>query len=431
MKTDLENVSKLEKKLKIEVPTQTVNEEFSRAYKYLQREVNIKGFRKGKAPIETIRNIYGEKVKSDVAQNIVQASYWNALKEHKLVPVSMPNVDFGDIKEDAPFTFTVNFEVKPEISIQKKKGFSVEKEKLVIDDARVNSTIDNIRQSHATFQTITEDRGVQDKDFAKIDFEGFIDGAPLENGAAQGHMLEIGAKQFIPGFEEALIGMKKGEKRDINIKFPDDYHVEMLKGKPVMFKVTLHEIQQKVMPEINEEFLKKIEQPSEEALRTQIKTEIENSEKNRIDGEARDALLKLFVEANPVEAPKSLIEEQRKALVADFANRLKSQGLSDDNFSEYQEKWSEDFDKTAEFMVKSAFLIDKLAEEEKLTATDADVDAKFEAMAKQWGMEKDKIKAFYKEKQGLERMKYQLTEDKVYDFLLQGSDVKEVEKKKS
>ncbi len=429
MKIDLENVSNLEKKLKIEVPTQTVNEEFSRAYKYLQREVNIKGFRKGKAPIAAIKSMYGDKVKSDVAQNIVQATYWNALKEHKLVPVSMPSIDFGDVTEDQPFTFTAAFEIRPEVKVQKKSGFKVEKEKLEISDERINGVIDNVRQSHATYQSITEDRAVQSKDFTLIDFEGFLDGTPFPGGTAKGHLLEIGSNSFIPGFEDGVIGMKKGETKDVQVTFPADYHSEDLKGKAVVFKVTVNEIQEKKLPEVNEEFAQKLEHKSLQDFKDQVRKEIEGSEKGRIEGELRDSLLKMFVEANPVEAPKSLLEEQRKALVDDFKKRLQSQGFNDDNFEEYQQKWTEDFDKTAEFMVKSAFLIDKLAEDEKLHATDADIDAKFEAMAKQWGIEKDKIKSFYQEKQGLDRMKYQITEDNVFQYLLKNSQVDEVVKK--
>lgn len=426
MKSNLENVSSLEKKLKIEVPPQTVNDEFSRAFKYLQREANIKGFRKGKAPIATIKSLYADKVKSDVVQNIIQATYWNALKEHKLVPVSMPSIDFEEIQEDAPFTFTANFEIRPEIKIQKRNGFKIEKEKLNIGEDRINTAIENIRQSNSQFQTVTESRPLANGDFAIIDFEGFMNGSPLENGAAKGHQLEIGANQFIPGFEEGLVGMKVGEQRELTLQFPADYHVETLKAQPVHFKVTLNEIKQKSLPELNEEFFKKIGQTDLQGLRDQIKKEMEESDQNRIEQDLRDKVMKLFVEANPVEAPKSLLEEQRKALVADFQNRLKSQGFTDENFDEYQQKWNDDFDKTAEFMVKSAFLIDKLAEEEKLHATDEDMEARFDDMAKRFGMEKEKIKNFYKEKDGLQKMSYQITEDKVFKFILNGSTVDEV-----
>jgi trigger factor len=432
MKTSLESISNLEKKLSIEVPPQLVNDEFNKAYQYLQKKVDIKGYRKGKAPMNTIRTIYADKVKSDVVQNIVQTTYFNALKEHNLTPINMPSIDFQDIKEDAPFNFTANFEIRPDIQVKNKSGFKVQKEKLNIDDKRVSEAVDNMRQNHANFESITEDRPLAEGDFAIIDFEGIVNGAPLENGSAKGHQLEIGSKQFIPGFEEALIGAKKGDEREVSIKFPDDYHVENLKGAPVVFKTTLQDIKRKVLPEVNEEFAKKLGNDSVEDLKTKVREEMENSEKKRIDTEMRDTLMKSFVEANPVEVPKSLFDEQRKALVADFQNRLKSQGFNDDNFNEYQDKWNEDFDKTATFMVQSAFLIDKIAEDEKLRATDADVDAKFAEMAKQWGMDKDRIMSFYKEKQGgLEQMKYQITEDKVFEYLLKNSSVEEIDKPKT
>ncbi len=426
MKTNLESVSNLEKKLKIEVPSQTVNAEFSRAFKYLQKEASIKGFRKGKAPIATIKSMYAEKVKSDVVQNIVQSTYWNALKEHKLIPVSMPSIDFEDLKEDAPFVFTASFEIRPEVKIQKKTGFTVDKEKLNISDERISSVVENVRQSNSSFQNVTEARALAKGDFAIIDFEGMVGGAPLENGSAKGHQLEIGANQFIPGFEEALIGTNVGEQKEVQLKFPADYHVENLKDQPVTFKVTLNEIKIKALPELNEEFFKKIGQADLSSLQDQVRKEMEESDLQRIEQELRDKVMKLFVEANPVEAPKALLEEQRKALVADFQNRLKSQGLSEENFAEYQEKWNDDFDTTAEFMVKSAFLIDKLAEEEKLHATDADMEEKFVDMAKRFGMEKEKIKEFYKEKEGLQKMSYQITEDKVFKYILDGSTVNEV-----
>lgn len=429
MKSSLENISKLEKKLNIEVPQQLVNDEFKKAYSYLQGKVDIKGFRKGKAPMATIRSIYGDKIKGDVVQNIVQSTYWNALKEHNLTPISMPSIDFQDISEDQPFNFTASFEVRPEINVKTKSGFKVQKEKLNIDDKKINDVVDNMLKNQGTLESITEDRPLQTGDAAVFDFEGFLDGVPFEGGKAEGHTLEIGSNQFIPGFEEGMVGLKKGESRDINVTFPADYQAENLKGKPVVFKVKLHDIKTKKMPELNEEFFKKMGAESLDDLKKKVREEMESTEGKRIETEMRDTLMKNFVDANPVEVPKSLFEEQRKALVDDFQNRMRSQGMGDMNFDEYQDKWKEDFDKTATFMVQSAFLIDKIAEEEKLRATDADVDAKFQLMADQWGMEKDRIKSFYKEKQGgLEQMKYQITEDKVFEYLLKNSTIEEVEK---
>lgn len=428
MKTNLESITNLEKKLSIEVPTHLVNQEFSKAFQYLQKEVNIKGFRKGKAPLATIRSVYGDKIKNDVVQNIVQSSYFNALKEHKLTPVNMPKIDFNDIQENAPFSFTANFEIRPEIKISKKSGFKVQSEKVNVTEAEVNDSLENIRKSQATYEVVSENRPLKTGDFAMIDFAGTMDNAPLENGSAQGHMLEIGAQQFIPGFEEGLVGMNKGESRDVMISFPADYHVESLRSKPVTFKVDLKEIKTKVLPDFTEEVLQKVNATSLDDLKARIRTELETTKKNNSSSQLRDAVIKAFVDANPVEVPNSLLEEQRNALIEDFKNRLKSQGMNDMDFSEYQNKWGADFDTTAKFMVQSAFLVDQLSEEENLRATDKDVDDKFAEMATKWNMEKEQIKKFYSERDGIQKMKYQLTEDKVYDFLLKNSQVEEVDK---
>lgn len=431
MKTNVESVGNLGRKLHIEVPSKRVNEEFEKAYKYLQREVNIKGFRKGKAPVAAIKSMYADRVKGDVAQNLVQDAYVTALKEHKLTPVSMPQIDFEEITEDKNFSFTANFEIRPDAKIVKKEGFSLEKEKVVVPEDQVTKALENIQTSNASFEAITEDRAVKTGDFANIDFEGFIDGAPLNNGAAKGHQLEIGSQSFIPGFEEGLVGMKKGESREITVTFPAEYHAEELRSKPVTFKVTLNEIKEKKLPEFNEELLKKIGQESLDSLKAQITKDYEANESMRVEKELRDNLFKKFIEANPVEAPQSLVEEQKKALVEDFKNRMKSQGFSEDGFEEYEEKWNEDFKQQAEFMVKSAFLIDKLAEEENLHATDADVEKKFDEMAKQWNLEKEKIKSYYMQNNSLSKLSYQITEDNVFNYLLGKSTVKEVEPKKA
>lgn len=431
MKTNVESVSNLGRKLYIEVPSARVNAEFLKAYKYLQREVNIKGFRKGKAPIAAIKTMYSDRVKGDVAQNLVQDTYVSALKEHKLTPVSMPQIDFNEISEDQDFSFTANFEIRPDAQIVKKDGFEVEKEKVVVSEEQIDTALKNIQSSNASFETLTDSRPLANGDFAIIDFEGFVDGAPLENGSAKGHQLEIGAQQFIPGFEEGLVGMNAGETREVQLAFPAEYHVESLKSKPVLFKVTLNEIKVKKLPEFDAELLKKIGQETLEGLKEQIKKDFEANESMRVEKDLRDSLFKKFVEANPVEAPASLVEEQKKALVDDFKNRMKSQGFSDEGFDEYTDKWSADFAQQAEFMVKSAFLIDKLAEMENLYATDADVENKFDEMAKQWNLEKEKIKSYYLQNNSFSKLSYQITEDNVYKYLLNNSKVTDVEPKKA
>lgn len=427
MKTDVENVSNLERKLNISVPVDQVNTEFNNAFKYLQQQVEVKGFRKGKTPLATIRNLYSDKIKGDVAQNLVQTYYFKALKEHDLIPVGMPDIDFQQPVEGEEFSFTAQFEVQPEIEITKLDGLEVKKEKIDVTDEQVEKNIEQILEQQSKMEDVVLIRDLKKGDYADIDFEGFMDGAPLENGAARGHVLEIGSDSFIPGFEEALIGMKPQETKTVKLSFPEDYHVEDLKGKPVEFKVTLNKIKEKIKPELNDEFVKKLgEETSVEGFKAQLKKDIAQGEEKRAEQDLKNRVFKALVAANPFDVPASLIKEQRSALVEDFKRRMQSQGIGEQEFADYQKKWEEDFSETAEFMVRSALLIQKIAKENDLNATQEDLEAKLQEFADQTGLDLSKVKEFYKQGQQSANLEFQITEDKTFKFLLDKAKVTEV-----
>ncbi len=427
MKSEIENLSNLERKLNVQIPIDQVNTEFTSAFKYLQKSVEVKGFRKGKTPIETIRNLYAEKIKGDVAQNLVQNFYFKALKEHDLVPIGMPDIDFQNPEEGKEFSFTAKFEVQPEIKLTKTENLEVKKEKVDISDAQVDKNIEQILENQAKLEDVVLVRDLKQGDFADIDFKGIIDGEPLENGSAQGHVLEIGSDSFIPGFEQALIGMKPKESKSIQISFPEDYHVENLKGKPVTFEVTVNSIKEKIKPELNDEFIKNMgEHDTVADFRAQLKKDIVEGEAKRIESELKNRLFKELVAANPFDVPETLVKEQRGALVDDFKRRMQSQGIGAQEFNEYEEKWNSDFSETADFMVRSALLIQKIAKENDLNASKEDVEAKLQEFAVQTGLDLSKVKEFYKQGQQSANLEFQVTEEKVFKHLLERAKVTEV-----
>ena len=341
----------------------------------------------------------------------------------------MPDIDFQNPEEDKEFSFSAKFEVQPEIELKKVEGLEVKKEKVEITDEQVEKNIEQILENQASMEDVVLIRELKEGDYADIDFKGMMDGEPLENGAAQGHVLEIGSDSFIPGFETALIGMKPGDSKTVSLKFPDDYHVEHLKGKPVQFEVTLNKIKQKVKPELNDEFVKKMgEHETVAAFKDQLKKDIVEGEEKRVEQETKNRLFKSMVKANPFDVPETLIKEQRSALVDDFKNRMQSQGIGPDEFAAYQEKWEEDFSETADFMVRSALLIQKIAKEHDLNAKSEDVEAKMQEFADQTGLDLSKVKEFYKQGQQHANLEFQVTEDKVFKFLLDKAKVEEVSK---
>ncbi len=429
MKSNIENLSSLERKMSIQIPVDAVNTEFDNAYKYLQKNVEIKGFRKGRTPMTTIKSIYSDKIKDDVAQNLVQNFYFKALKEHDVYPVGMPDIDFKAPEENQEFSFSARFEIQPEITLTQTNGLEVEKEALKVTDEMLEKNIEQILENQAKMEDVILIRELRDKDFADIDFEGFMDGAPLPNGAAQGHVLEIGSDSFIPGFETALIGMKQGEEKTVHLNFPTDYHVEDLKGKPVQFKVKLNKIKEKIKPQFNDDFVKALgETITADAFKEQLRSDIVRGEEKRIEQDLKNTLFKSLIKANPFDVPETLIKEQRSALVDDFKKRMQSQGIGENEFSEYQEKWNEDFSETADFMVRSALLIQKIAKDEKLEAAPSDVEQKLEEFAKQTGLDIAKIKSFYQNGQQSANLEFQITEEKVFKFLLSSAKIKEIEK---
>ncbi|MBX3039855.1 MAG: trigger factor [Bdellovibrionaceae bacterium] len=429
MKSTVEQSSSLHRKLNVEVPAAVVAGAFERVYQGIQKEATIKGFRKGKAPLATLKSIYGDRVKQDVAQDLIQRAYGEALSEHKLEPISSPEFEFEDPKESKDFSFTASFDVRPEIKLKKYEGLEVEKEKLEFDEAKIEQVLENIRASRATQEDILEDRAAQKNDIAIIDFDGSVGGQPLEGGKGEGHQLELGSNSFIEGFEDGVIGMKVGQEKTLNLKFPTPYHSAELAGKDVEFKVKLTALKKKVLPELTPEFLASLGGPSDlEGLKTSIREDLERSEKKRIEDAFKNTLLKTLVRENPVEVPPSLLKDQKAALIEDFHKRMHEQGLSHAEFESYVQKWDGDFEKTASEMIQSSFLVDTLARQNDLICKSEDLDKKFAEYAQQTGIEESRIREFYARPEQTSRLTYMITEEKVVEFLTKTVKVKEVPK---
>lgn len=427
MKATLEKVSTLERKLNIHVPATEVQAAFHNAYQSIQKHVAIKGFRKGKAPLQTVKSIYGDRVKQDVVNDLVQKFYSSALREHSLDPISFPTIEFDALNEATDFAFTAEFEVRPEVHLKQVEKLNIRREKYEPKASFVDDTIQDILKSRATQVPVLEDRPAQKGDTAIIDFKGFLTDKELENGAAEDHELELGSNMFIPGFEDGVIGMKTGVASEIKISFPVDYHVKELAGQPVTFKVTLKKLMKKDLPELNDEFAKSLGKYESVAdLKKAITDDHEKREQKRIKDALKDRVVRALVEKNPVDVPKALLTEQKKSLVKDMETRMSQQGMPADQFEEYKEKWDSDFNETASFMIRSSFLLDKIASDNNLKATDADLDAKFVEYAAQTGIELARVKEFYGDEDRKSRLRYQLTEERVIDWLLSKAEVKEV-----
>ncbi|MEY4615631.1 MAG: trigger factor [Pseudomonadota bacterium] len=427
MKTQLEKVSTLGRKLNIEVPAALVTSTLNDFYHGVQKQVELKGFRKGKAPIAMIKNLYADRVKNDVTQELLKVGFSKGLQEHKLEPVDYPEFEFDEVIDGKDFTFSANFEVRPEIELKTYEGLEVEKEIFSVDPKEMESILENIRNSRASSEDVTENRPAQKGDIAVIDFKGIIDGKPLDRGEGTDHPLELGTKSFIEGFEDGIIGMTVGQTKTLNLKFPENYHAD-LSGKAVDFEVTLKKLRKKVLPELSDEFVTSMSgAPSTvEDLKKNIMKDLEDRQNKKTDESLKENLLKKLISVNPVEIPQSLVREQKKLLVQDMQKQMANDGMAEQDFAEYKDKWDADFEKTAKQMIHVAYLVDAIAAKHELHCKKEDVDAKFEEYAKQTGIDIGRIREFYSKAESMNRMVHKITEEKVIGFLIEKSKIKEV-----
>lgn len=428
MKSSVENVSNLQRRLHVEIPAATVQSAFQKYFNDIQKNVQLKGFRKGKAPLTAIKSMYADRVRMDVVQDLIQRHYVEALSAHKLDPIGNPEFEFQDPTENADFKFSAQFDVRPEVALKKYEGLEVEKEKYTFDNKRIDEVLNNLRSSRATTVDVLENRPAQMGDIAIIDFDGTVNGKKLDGGQGTDHQLELGSKQFIEGFEDGIVGMTIGSQKTLQLKFPNPYHSAELSGQPVEFLVTLKSLKKKELPELTDEFIKSIGGDQDlQTLKNTIEKDLKESDLKKIDDDFKNRLLKKLVKENPVDVPPKLMEEQKQALIEDFRARMKNQGMSEADYAEYIQKWDADFANSAQEMIQSSFLIDAVARKHNLACTQEDVDQKLDQYAAQTGIEIQKIKDFYGKPEQLSRLTYTITEEKVLSFLMNSAKVKEVD----
>lgn len=430
MKPTVENVSKLERKISFQIPPEEVAKAFEKSFRELQKNVEIKGFRKGKVPMDKVKALYGDRAQSDVIQSLVEDNFFKALDEAKIDPINQPKLDMKPLEEGKPFNFSLTFEVHPEVELKKYQGLEVQKEKLNLDHSHVDKTLDNIRKNQAQTVPVLEDRPAQKGDIAVVNFDGYVDGKPLDGGKGENHPLELGSNSFIEGFEDAVIGMKVGTEKTANLKFPETYHVPAIAGKPVEFKIKLNELKKHELAELNNEFAEKIGFKTVVDLKEAILKDYTASEEKRIQEDFKNRLLKELTDRNPMEVPQTLLQRQKEALKQDMNQRMGQMGMNEQQFQEYVSKWDKDFNETATFIVQSSYLVNKIADQEKLGATQEDVNKKIQTYITQTGIEEARIKEIYSQPENKNRLMNTITEEKVIEFLTTHAKVTEVPKDK-
>lgn len=415
--------------LELEVGKDEFQKAVNDAYRKNAGKIQIPGFRKGKAPKAMIEKLYGTAFFYEDAVNaLYPEEYEKAVEENGIEPVDKASIDVTAVDDDG-FQFTATVTVKPEVKLGKYKGLKAEKVMEAVAAEEIDAEIEKVRQQNSRLIDVT-DRVAQLDDLSVIDYEGFVDDVAFDGGKGENQSLKLGSGQFIPGFEEQIVGKSIGDEFDVNVTFPEEYHSEDLKGKSAIFKVKLNGLKYSEVPELDDEFVKDVSEfDTLDEYRADIGAKIQEKKDKTAQNETEDNLMQQVIDDMEVEIPEVMYDHEIDGMVQDFAYRMQSQGLNMETYMQItgmdMDKFREGFKEQAEKKVKFRLALEALVAAEGITASEEDVSAEFEKLAAQYEMGVEDIKKYIP----AEQLHQDLAMNKAIDLIRESAEIKEVEKK--
>jgi trigger factor len=424
MKTSVETVSGVEKRIRVEVPPDEVARRIEEGYAEVRKMVPLRGFRKGKAPMSMVKRLFKDHVEGEVAEHLVKDSIAEAVKENHLRVLSMPRIDGAKIAEGREFAFTATFEVLPEVAPAGYKGLPVVKEKVEVKDGEVEAALAGLRESFARYHAV-EERGAAEGDLLEVGFSSSAGGEAIETGQSASLILG-GGVPFGKEFEAALSGARQGDRKAVEVDYPEDAPSRKYAGKKVGFDVVVNAVREKRLPELDEDFVKNFgDIKSMEELRSKLferlRGEAEERSRHRMEEEIRKGLL----EKNAFEVPRSLVDRQILGMIEETANRLASQGVDLKKVNMDFEKMKERFAPNAERAVRVSLLLDAIAKQEAVDVPFSEIEAEMKEMAVAARMSYEKVRELYGDEDRMDALRNRLLERKVMAFLIENANVKE------
>lgn len=422
MKVDIEEVTPCTKQLKIEVPFEEYTKEEDKAYSELSKKVKMPGFRKGKVPRQYLKKIYNTQVKSDVLNKIIPEFYHKVVEEKGLKPVGAPKLENIISEKDSPITFTAIIDIIPPFEIKDYKELKIEKKIVKIVDEDIEKELNYIKERYATFEEVV-DRPTKENDLVVIDFKGFINDNPLKGGEAKNYPLVIGSNSLPEEFEKGCIGLSNNEEKDILVTYPSDNLNKELANKKVLFKIKVNEIKIKILPEINDKFIK--QEMGKDMVVTELKDEIRQHQEKReeliAESNLRKDLMNKLVEMNAIEIPQALIEDQINFMVEEFKQRMRlSRGKEEPKIDR------EIFRKEAILVIKGELIQRKISEMEKIESSEKEIEEELSKIALEKKMDVKKVKISMQKDDSYNDFLIKLQREKTMDSILSKLNIQEV-----
>jgi len=421
MKVEIEQVSPIRKKMSVALPPEQVDQEVDKAYLNLQKQIKLRGFRPGKAPLALLQRYFKAQIEEEVVSALVQDSYPRALDETNMLPVSQPIIEKGVLERGNAFSYTASFEIKPDIIVQGYQGLQLEKEKLSITEEDIEQQLKNLQDNQATLKTVAG-RAAKTGDCVVIDYEGTIEEKPFADSTIKDHLIEIAPESFLPGFSEHLTGMKPGEEKSFSIAVPEKYAREDLAGKTIDCKVQLNEIKEKILPALDDEFARDLGAYADLAdLKEKIRASLTTHRQQQIEAGLREKIASTLIEKNSLEVPPAMIEQQIKSMIINMQQRLYSQGVNIEKFPYSIEKLSDIYKEPAERQVRTSLILEAIAKKENLAVTAEELEKRYQEIAQTLNQDVAAVKKSVEQ----ELIKAQLQEEKAIDLIIAHSTITE------
>ncbi len=431
MEIVVENVSELTKKLTITLPKEVVQKNLDKSYNKLNKDVNLKGFRRGKVPRTVLEKNFKEQVQGEVGEQLVQESYFDAVEKEKIEPVVHPEITKHDFTEDGAFTYIAMVDIKPEFDLVDYKGVEVEKPETTISDEEIEKELQELQRINAVVQTAEDDHAIAVDDLAVVDFQGFHDGEAMPQVRNEDYTVDVGQNTLGEEFEQKIIGMKKGEKTLYSIEFPAEYNNPILAGKDVEFKVDVKDVKVRLKAELDDEFAKDIDEKhtSIEDLKQDISSRLQKEKEETLQGDLDDRIMSKLIELNEFDVPERLVNYEIQEMLKQTEENLKRNGLTLESAGINLDDLVESNKGVAVKRVKGDFILKKIAELEDIKVGDEDLQRGYQRIAGQYNMTVDEVKGYFKRREEILPFMNELLNEKILGFLRDEANfIKEVEK---
>ena len=421
MQITVSEVGGLTKKMKIVLPKEEVSKELDAGFRKIKNDARIKGFRRGKVPRHILEKTYGERVRAEVAEKLVQATYFDAVEKEKLDVVAHPEIKTPVFEEDGSFSYEAEVDTRPQFELKEYKGFEIEKEEISVDDVEIDAEIDRLRKEMAPLRSI-EKRAAQENDIAVVDFDGFHNGEQMKQVHGENVNVDIGSGRHGEEFEKKIIGMNTGEETLVEVDFDASSPNPVLAGKKVEFKIKVNDIKERVLPELDDEFAKDVGDEFESlgALREHIREKILAEKEQSLEGDITDRIMQKLLASNEFEVPSRLVQYEINEYIKQTEETLRRGGLSLEaagiNRAEAEERYRE----TAVKRVRGDFILKKIAEQEDIKVVEEDINDGFARIAKQYNMTIPEVRNFFKSRDDMLPFMNELLNEKILKFLRDG-----------